>query len=123
MDPKPRRRILIFLVMVGVLAYGLLELSERRSMPNISAAAVMRRNLVSVISSNGKVEPIAPYVMRAGLDTYIEAVHAMEGQQVKKGQILIELNVKNELPKLAEARSALLRAEDDLRTARAGGRS
>jgi HlyD family secretion protein len=123
MDRKPRRRILIFLAVVGVLAYGLLELSGRRSMPNISAVEVMRRNLVSVISSNGKVEPIAPYVIRAGLDAYVVAVHAMEGQQAKKGQMLIELNVKDVLPKLAEARSALLRAEDDLRAAKAGGRS
>jgi HlyD family secretion protein len=123
MSRKARNGILIFLVVVGVLAYALLELSPRRSMPNISAVAVMRKNLVVVISSNGKVEAIAPKVIRAGLDTYVEAVYAMEGQQAKKGQLLIELNVKDVQPKLAEARSMLLRAEDDLRAANAGGRS
>ncbi len=123
MDRRLRNRILIFLVVAGVLAYGLLELSGRKPVPKISAVAPVRENLVSAISSNGKVEPIAPYVVRARLDTFVEAVHAVEGQQAKKGQLLIELNVKDAQAKLAEARSALLRAEDDLRAAKAGGKA
>jgi HlyD family secretion protein len=61
--------------------------------------------------------------MRAQLDTFVEKVGAQEGQAVKKGQLLIALNVKDAAAQLAEARSKLLRAEDDLRAAKAGGRS
>src|SRR5258708_8856379 len=83
----------------------------------------MREHLVSKISSNGKVEPIAPYVMRAQLDTFVEKVRATEGQTVKKGQVILELDVKDAAARFSEAKGKLLRAQDDLRAARAGGRT
>src|ERR1700687_2359292 len=67
---------------------------------------------------------VAVFVLvRAQLDTFVEKVSVVEGQAVKKGQLLLELNVKDATAQLAEARSKLLRAEDDLRAAKAGGRS
>jgi len=118
-----RNRILIALLLAGVLAYGLVWLSGRKPAAKISAVMPKRQNLISSISSNGKVEPIAPYVMRAQLDTFVEKVHVLEGQAVKKGQVLLELEVKEAAAQLAEAKGKLLHAQDDLRAAEAGGRS
>jgi HlyD family secretion protein len=123
MDRKLRNRILLYLVVAGVLVYVLLGLSGRKPVPKISAVSPARENLISSISSNGKVEPIEPYVMRAKLDTFVERVHAKEGQAVKKGQLLLELNVRDAAAQLSEARAKLLRAQDDLRAAKAGGRA
>jgi len=50
----------------------------------ISAVTPIRENVISSISSNGKVEPIAPSVVRAQLDTFIERISVVEGQPVKK---------------------------------------
>ncbi|HUC55248.1 MAG TPA: efflux RND transporter periplasmic adaptor subunit [Candidatus Cybelea sp.] len=123
MDRRLRNRILLYLVLAGVLAYAGVELSGRKPVPSIHAVTPMRENLVSSISSNGKVEPIAPYVMRAQLDTFVEQVRAKEGQAVRKGQLILELDVKDAAARLSEAKSKLLRAEDDLRAAKAGGRT
>src|SRR5260370_5254908 len=123
MDGRLRNRILLYLLLAGVLAYALVEVSGRKPVPKISAVTPMRENLVSSISSNGKVEPISPYVMRAQLDTFVEKVRASEGQSVKKGQVILELDVKDVAAKLSEAKGRLLRAEDDLRAATAGGRT
>ena len=123
MDRRLRNRILLYLLVAGVLAFVLIELSGRKPVAKISAVTPMRENLVSSISSNGKVEPIEPFVMRAQLDTFVEKVHAKEGQPVKKGQLLLELNVKDALAQLSEAQAKLLRAQDDLRAAKAGGRA
>ncbi|HUE55823.1 MAG TPA: efflux RND transporter periplasmic adaptor subunit [Candidatus Udaeobacter sp.] len=123
MDRKLRNRILLYLAVAGVLVYVLLGLSGRKPVPKISAVSPARENLISSISSNGKVEPIEPYVMRAKLDTFVERVHAKEGQTVKKGQLLLELNVRDAAAQLSEARAKLLRAQDDLRAAKAGGRA
>jgi HlyD family secretion protein len=123
MDRRLRNRIVIFLVLAAVVAIALVRLSGRQPVAKISAVTPIRENVISSISSNGKVEPIAPYVMRTQLDTFIERISAVEGQAVKKGQLLLELNVKDATAQLAEARSKLLRAEDDLRAAKAGGRS
>src|SRR6266852_3750052 len=123
MDRRLRNRILLYLLLAGVLAYALVELSGRKPVPKISAVTPMRENLVSSISSNGKVEPISPYVMRAQLDTFVEKVRATEGQTVKRGRVILELDVKEVAAKLSEAKGKLLRAQDDLRTAKAGGRT
>src|SRR6266436_5139487 len=122
MDRKLRNRILLYLVLAGGLAYVLVELSGRKPVPKVSVVEPTRENLVSSISSNGKVEPIAPYVMRAQLDTFVEKVRATEGQPVKKGQVILELDVKDAAARLAEAKAKLLKAEDDLRSANAGGK-
>jgi HlyD family secretion protein len=122
MDRKLRNRIVLYLLLAGVLAYGLIELSGRKPAPKISAVTPMRENLVSSINSNGKVEPISPYVILARLDTFVKRVLANEGQQVKKGQLLLELDVKDAAAQLAEARVKLLRAQEDLRNAKNGGK-
>jgi HlyD family secretion protein len=113
----------MFLVLAAVVAFALVRLSGRQPVAKISAVSPIRENVVSSISSNGKVEPIAPFIVRAQLDTFIERISAVEGQAVKKGQLLLELNVKDAAAQLADARSRLLRAEDDLGAAQAGGRS
>ena len=123
MDRRLRNRILLYLLLAGVLAYVLVELSGRKPVPKISAVTPMRENLVSSISSNGKVEPISPYVMRAQLDTFVEKVRATEGQTINKGRVILELDVKDAAAKLSEAKGKLLRAQDDLRAAKAGGRT
>jgi len=122
MDRKLRNRILLYLLLAGVLAYAGIRLSERKPAPKISAVTPVRENLISSISSNGKVEPIFPSVMRAQLDTLVEKVNVSEGQQVKKGQLLMELDVKDAAAQLAGTRAKLLQAEDDFRAARGGGR-
>src|SRR5260370_12031931 len=123
MDRRLRNRILIFLALCAIVAFALVRLSGRQPVAKISAVTPIRENVISSISSNGKVEPIAPSIVRAQLDTFIERISAVEGQPVRKGQLLLELNVKDAAAQLAEARSKLLRAEDDLGAAKAGCRT
>jgi HlyD family secretion protein len=123
MERKLRNRVLIFLLLAGIVAFILLRVSGRQPVAKVTAMTPMRENIVSSISSNGKVEPISPFSIRAQLDTFVDQVHVSEGQNVKKGQPLLELNVKDAAAQLAQAKSKLLRAEDDLRAAKAGGRA
>jgi HlyD family secretion protein len=120
---KLRNRILLFLVVAGIVAYVLVRLSGREPVAKIAAVTPVRDNLVSSISSNGKVEPISPFVMRAPLDTFVDKVTGVEGQQVKKGQLLLELNVMDARAQLDDAEARLLRARDELRAAHSGGKS
>ena len=123
MDRRLRNRIVIFLLLAVVLAIGLVWVSGRKPAVKISAVTPTRENLVSSISSNGKVEPISPYVVRAALDTFVKKIYVTEGQTVKKGQLLLELNVKEVAAQLDESRSKLLQVQNDLRAAKAGGKA
>src|SRR6202049_1249364 len=120
---KLRTRILLFRVVAGIVAYVLVRLSGREPVVKIAAVMPVRDNLVSSISSNGKVEPISPFVMRAPLDTFVEKVTGVEGQSVKKGQLLVELNVRDARAQLDDAEARLLRARDELRAAQGGGKA
>jgi HlyD family secretion protein len=123
MDKKLRNRTLLFLLLAGIVAFVLIKASGRQPVAKISAVKPFHQHIVSSISSNGKVEPIAPFSIRAQLDTFVEKVSISEGQNVKKGQLLLELNVKDAAAQLANAKSKLLRAQEDLRAAKAGGRT
>jgi HlyD family secretion protein len=123
MDKKLRNRTLLFLLLAGIVAFVLIKVSGRQPVAKISAVKPFRQHIVSSITSNGKVEPIAPFTIRAQLDTFVEKVSVSEGQSVKKGQLLLQLNVKDAAAQLANAKSKLLRAQEDLRAAKAGGRT
>ena len=123
MDRKLRNRTLLFLALAAAVAFALVRLSGRQPVAKISATTPVRQNIVSSVSSNGKVEPISPYTIRAELDTFVEKVLASEGQNVKKSQLLLRLDVKDATSQLAAAKARLLRAQDELRSAQAGGRA
>jgi RND family efflux transporter MFP subunit len=122
MDKKLRNRTLLFLLLAGIIAFVLIKVSGRQPVAKIAAVRPVRQNIVSSIVSNGKVEPISPFTIRAQFDTFVQKVHVTEGQNVKKGQLLLELDVKDVAAQLAAAKSRLLRAQDDLRQSLAGGR-
>ncbi|MGB8322871.1 MAG: efflux RND transporter periplasmic adaptor subunit [Candidatus Acidiferrum sp.] len=123
MEKLLRNRVLVLLGLAAIIAFVLVKVSGRQPVAKISATTPVRQTIVSSISSNGKVEPITPYPIRAQLDTFVEKVGASEGEIVKKGQVLLQLNVKDAAAQLAAARSRLLRAQDELRAAKAGGRA
>jgi HlyD family secretion protein len=123
MDRKLRNRTLLLLGLAGIVAFVLVRVSGRQPVAKISATKPVRQSIISSITSNGKVEPIAPYIVRAQLDTFVEKVYVAEGQNVKKGQLLLELDVKDATAQLAEAKGKLLRAQEDLRAAQTGGRA
>jgi HlyD family secretion protein len=123
MDRKLRNRALILLGIAAIVAFVLIRASGRQPVAKIAATRPFRQNIMSSISSNGKVEPLSPYVVRALSDTFVKKVHATEGQNVKKGQLLLELDVTDAAAALAAAKGKLLRAQDDLKAAQTGGRS
>jgi HlyD family secretion protein len=122
MDRKLRNRTLLLLALAAVAAFVLIRMSGRPPVAKISATKPFRQSIMSSIASNGKVEPISPYVVRAQADTFVERVYASEGQNVKKGQFLLTLDVKDATAQLAAAKSKLLHAQDDLRAAQGGGK-
>lgn len=106
----------------AVLVALLVGLAGRDPVPSVSAARATRGNLDAWISSDGKVEPVQPYSLRAQLGTFVNRVLANEGQAVRKGQLLVELDATGTSAQLAQARQNLIAAQEDLRAARTGGR-
>ncbi|MGH9728661.1 MAG: efflux RND transporter periplasmic adaptor subunit [Candidatus Acidiferrales bacterium] len=109
--------------MIGVIVVValVLVLANRDQAPEVQVAQVRRENLSASIASNGKVEPIQPSIARAQFVTFVDKVRATEGQTVHKGEVILVLNADNAKAQLANTRAELLVAQEQLRSARAGG--
>lgn len=87
-----------------VVAVVLLASFISRDDAVVVRTAVVGRNMVrSVISSNGKVEPIQNFEAHAPMGTTVKRLFVKEGDRVKKGQLMVTLDD-------AEARSQVSRA-------------
>jgi HlyD family secretion protein len=121
--PFLNKRIWIGLAVAALAVLALVGIGGRQPAARITAVQPSRQNLSASISTNGKVEPITPYSIRAQFPTFVVKVLAVEGQPVKRGQVLVELDAADARTDLARAREQLVSVQDDLRAARAGGRA
>jgi HlyD family secretion protein len=117
------RRLWLLVGAALVLTALLVFISGRGATARVAVTDVVRENLSSVVSSNGKVEPITPVSFRAGFPTFVEKIYAVEGQQVKRGQLLFALDDTSARAELAQARADLAVEEQALRAAKSGGRA
>jgi HlyD family secretion protein len=117
------RRVWVFLGTATLLVVVLLYLNSRRPVARVAVAEVTRGSLNSSITSNGKVEPVTPYVLRAKFDGFVVAVPAVEGQTVRPRQLLLSLDDSDVQAQLDQTRAQLASEEDDLHAAEAGGRA
>ncbi len=122
MFPHWRLRIWLTLAVILAAVVVLIELSGRKPTASVAVVEVHRDNISATVTSNGRIEPITPYVLRAQFPTFVTKVMAHEGQRVKSGELLATLDDADVRANLARAREQLVRAQDDLRAARAGGR-
>ena len=115
------RRLWILVGGALLLIALLVFVGSRGSTARVAVADVVRENLSSVISTNGKVEPVSPLTFRARYPTFVTRVSAVEGQQVKRGQELFTLDDTEIQAELAQDRADLATQQEALKVARAGG--
>ena len=113
--------LVLILLGLGVLVL-LLAAREGRDRPiSIATTHAVGQNLISWITTNGKVEPVEPRIIQAQLTTFIEAVAVKEGQRVDRGQLLMTLDAKDLKTELAHMREQLVAAENERKIAVTGG--
>jgi len=120
-ENNARKRWLIVLLALVVVWVVVRAITGRNRAPLVTVVEVTREPLSASITSNGKVEPIAPFIARALFPTFVTSVNATESQPVHKGQLILTLDASDMRAQLSQARAALLAAQVDLRNAKAGG--
>jgi HlyD family secretion protein len=123
MGPAFGRRLWIIVLGALVLTAILVFISGRGGTARVAVTNVVRENLSSVVSSNGKVEPVTPISLRVSFPTFVTRVYAVEGQHVKRGQPLYVLDDAGLTADLAQSRADLNTEEEALRVAKSGGRA
>jgi HlyD family secretion protein len=95
--------------------------SMRSDVLPVHAARVMRGTIRSVISTNGKIEPIRNFEAHAPVATTIQKILVKEGQTVKRGQLLMQLDDAEARTTAAKAIAQLRAAQADIHAVTHGG--
>ncbi len=96
--------------------------SKRAAPPQVEFTKVTRETITSMLSTNGRAEPIEWMPARAQRSGVIARVLITKGQQVKKGQPLVELDARVANAELARAEAAIQQAQTEERVLNQGGR-
>jgi len=78
------------LVAAAVLIFT--GINRRRVVTPVRAEKVVRQEIASVISTNGKIEPVNSFEAHAPAPATVDKVLVAEGDHVKAGQLLVKLD-------------------------------
>ena len=109
----------IFLAII-LLAFLILRSSTHDAV-EVKVASVDRQNLISSISTNGKVEPIGEFQAYAPASGVIAKVYVEVLQRVRTGDLLLKMDDADAKAKMASANAVLRTAEATLHDMEQGG--
>jgi HlyD family secretion protein len=87
----------------------------------VRGAHVMHGSIRSVISTNGKIEPLNNFEAHAPVPTTVKRVLVKEGDHVKRGQLLLQLDDAEARTSAARALAQLKGAQADIHAVERGG--
>jgi HlyD family secretion protein len=108
-----RHRWIVTTVAIVAAVILLASFMSREPAVPVRAVTAQLGTIRSIVSTNGKVEPLQNFEAHAPIATTVKKILIREGDHVKKGQLLVELND-------AEARSQAARAQAQVLSAEAG---
>jgi HlyD family secretion protein len=79
------------------------------------------QNLLSTISTNGKVEPVEDFAAHSPAGGTVQKVFVKEGQKVHKGELLIAMNADDARSRVAQADEQVKAAQLALQSLQSGG--
>jgi len=90
---KKRRKLLVFTI-IGVVLVGLAALvffRKRDIVLTVQTEKATRRNLIETVMANGRIQPVLQIKISAEVSGEIIELPVKEGQQVKKGDLLVKI--------------------------------
>jgi HlyD family secretion protein len=113
-----RWKIAIVVVAAAVI---LVAFATRSSDVPVRAEKAMREPIVNTISTNGKIEPVDNFEAHAPAATTVKRLFVHEGDHVKAGQKILQLDDANARADAAKALAELKAAQASLAQLKTGG--
>ena len=95
--------------------------SMRDEVIPVRAATVERSSIRTAISTNGKIEPAQNFEAHAPVSTTVRRLLVREGDHVKKGQLLLQLDDSEVRSQAARAQASVKGAQSDVDAIEKGG--
>jgi len=118
---RNRSRLLVIALLVIVAVILFTGLNQRHGGTAVRAEKVARQGIESTISTNGKIEPVDSFEAHAPAPAIVKNVLVAEGDRVKAGQLLVQLDDADARAQAARALSQLRSAEASLQAVKTGG--
>ena len=119
--PFARRRWILWSVGAVAAVILLASFMSRDDTVPIMAVRASRSTIRTVISTNGKVEPVEKFEAHAPIGTTVKRVFIKEGDHVRKGQLLVELDAASARSRAAQALAQVRSSEADVNALERGG--
>jgi HlyD family secretion protein len=116
-----QRRWIVWTAGAAAAVILLASFASRDDSVPIVTATVNRTNIRSLISTNGKIEPINNFEAHAPAGTIVKRVLVKEGDHVKQGQLLVELDSASAQSQAARALAEIRASEADMNAIQQGG--
>ena len=116
-----RRRWILAAAAVIVAVVLLASFASRDDSVPVMAVTVSRSTIRSVISTNGKVEPVENFEAHAPVGTTVKRILVKEGDHVKRGQLLVELDAASARSQAAQAMAQMRASDADVNAVERGG--
>lgn len=120
MDWLKKNKIIVGIVAVVTIFLLIVTLYGKSEIP-VRAEAAKRENIQNSISTNGKIEPVDNFVVHAVGPAPVRKIFVKEGDQVKAGQMLVQLDDADARAQAAGALAKLRAAEAGLAAIQKGG--
>ena len=116
-----KRGLLIAVGVVAAVVIFAAFVSLRRTEVPVRVATATRSTFRSSISTNGKIEPLENFEAHAPMATTVQRVYVHEGDHVKAGQLLLQLDDADARAQSARALAQMRAAAADVHALKAGG--
>jgi len=107
----------VLAVLVVALLYSLFHTPPLK----VYATKVERGPIRSLVSTNGKIEPILNFEAHAPIATTVKRLLVKEGDHVRKGQLLLQLDAADIRSQAAKAQAQIEAAQADVADLKNGG--
>lgn len=117
----PSRGRWIWLVLAVLALIAILYPYLHQTPLKVHATTVRRGPIRSLISTNGKIEPMQNFEAHAPISTTVKRLLVKEGDHVRKGQLLFELDDADIRTQAARAHAQVKTAQADQSAIKTGG--
>jgi HlyD family secretion protein len=120
-ERQPKRWWITALAILAAVVVLAAFISRRDDSVQVRTAVVQQSNIRSVVSTNGKIEPVNNFEAHSPAATSVRRVLVKEGDSVKKNQLLVVLDDADARAQAARAQTLLKTSQADLNASERGG--
>jgi len=109
-------------LLLAAAAAGWWWYGQATALPEVPVTRAERQRLESVLSTNGKAEPVEWALARAEREGLVAEISVKAGQSVQKGAVLVTLDAREARAELASAEARIEQARAEIAGLQQGGR-